>query len=215
METPSWALVTAPVLWPITIDEGKDQARITTNLQDSLVDSYIRAATDAAQDTLHRGLLTQTWQLSLPWFAECMTLPMAAPLQNAPLASPSTAPIVQYYDANGTLQTLATTVYDVDTVARPGRIVRAATQAWPSLQADRRAGRVVITYVVGWTDPALIPERIRQGIRMYVAYLDADREGLSEVGARARASAEACWTDVVYWLAPSWYASTEYMHARG
>lgn len=201
-----WALVSGPAEEPITLDQAKRQARITHDDENALILSYITAGRQRAEECLGRGLLTQTWTLTLGMWADQIWLPMAAPLQNDPAATPSTAPIVQYYDATGTLQTLASTVYTVDRVSRPGRLVRAPNQVWPVLQADRWTGRVVITYVVGWTAPAQIPERILQGIRVYVGYLDSDREGLDTDGERARQAAEACWTDRVYWKPPAWVA---------
>ena len=125
---------------------------------------------------------------------------MAAPLQNNPQASPSTAPVVQYYDPTGTLQTLAPTSYLVDPVSRPGRLVLAPGAIWPTVQAGRGADAVQITYVVGWTNPYLVPERIKQGIRMYLSYLECDREGTSGNAAQAAAAAQACWDDRVKWI---------------
>lgn len=190
-----WILVTGPTAEPLSIAEAKKQARIEVDDEDDLIDRYIRAARSAAEETLGRGLLTQTWKFTCDAFAESIWLPMAAPLQSVTS--------VKYYDTTGTLLTLSATVYTVDLVSRPGRIVRAPLQAWPALQGDRRTGRVEITYVVGWTDKTLIPERIVQGIRLYLSYCDSDREGLDEFGALARAAADACWTDRVHWKPPA------------
>jgi len=192
-----WIRTVAPVVPAVTLREVKDHARITQNNGDATLQRYINAATDAAEAYMNRGLMTQTWTLTLRWFADVIWLPMAAPLQNDPLAvGGSTAPVVKYYNTSGVLTTLASTYYDVDTVSRPGRLLRAANQSWPGLQSGKLGGRIVITYVVGWTDAALIPERIKQGIRMYVASLDCDREGPSTV------AAESCWNDVVYTIDP-------------
>lgn len=189
-----WTLQTGPSEEPITVDQAKRQARINHDEEDALVQSYITAARQEAEDYLGRGLLTQTWVFTLDQWAERIWLPMAAPLQ--------TVTTVKYYDTAGAQQTLAASFYTVDLVSRPGRIVRAPGQTWPSLQSDRRSGRVEITYVVGWTSKALIPERILQGIRSYVGYLDSDREGLDPDGDKARCAAEACWSDRVYWKPP-------------
>lgn len=200
----NWIRTVAPAVPPVTLRDVKDHARITQVNGDATLLRYINAATDAAEQYMNRGLMTQTWKLALDCFSDQMWLPMAAPLQNDPLASGgSTVPVVQYYDSNGTLQTLASTYYDVDTVSRPGRIVRAANQWWPAVQSGRQSGRVLITYVVGWTDPALIPERIKQGIRLYVSWLDADRDGMDPNGQRGREAAESCWIDQVYTIDPS------------
>lgn len=191
----SWALVTGPTQEPIAIGEAKQHAHITSVNDDATLQRYIRTAREDAEDYMNRALYTQTWKLTLDTFYQVIYLPRAAPLQSVTT--------VEYYDVNGVLQTLASTVYDVDTVSRPGSIALAANQAWPALQAVRRIGRVVITYVVGWSTVAAIPERIKQGIRMRVSHLDADREGLEEFGERARKASEACWDDVVTWIEPS------------
>jgi hypothetical protein len=104
---------------------------------------------------------------------------------------------VQYYDTTGTQQTLAGTFYTVDTVSRPGRIIRAPLQSWPALQGDRLVNAITITYVVGYTTADLIPERVKQGMRIYLSLLDSDRDGLDPNNERARAAAYACWADRV------------------
>lgn len=198
-----WTRTVAPTLDALTLSDLKGHMRINQSQGDATLLRYIGAATDAAEQYMSRGLLTQTWQLTLRWFADCMWLPMAAPLQNNALANPSTAPVVKYYDTAGVLQTLATTEYEVDTVSRPGRILRAANKSWPGLQSGKLGGRVVITYVVGWTDPALIPERIKQGLRVYISALDSDRDGMDPNGQSGRMAAEACWNDRVYLIEPT------------
>jgi uncharacterized phiE125 gp8 family phage protein len=192
----AWTLVTGPAVEPISLADAKAQARITDDNSNALLSSYIATAREAAEEYLGRGLYTQTWKLSLDWFANVMPLPMAAPL--ASITS------VKYYDEDGTLQTLATSYYDTDTVARPGAVVLKPDQSWPSVQSDRRNKRVEITYVVGWTAVSSIPEQIKQGIRLYVTYLDLDRDGMEENALKAREAAQRCWSDRVYWTAPEW-----------
>jgi uncharacterized phiE125 gp8 family phage protein len=197
----AWARTVDPVLPAITIAEARAQARITGTQSDGDLDTFIRTASDAAEQVLGRGLLTQTWRLDLDQFYDEMALPMAAPLQNS--QANTTEPIVQYYDTSGVLTTLASSAYLVDTISRPGRILRAPSHAWPAVQADRLSGAVRITYVVGWTSADLIPDRIKHGIRMYVTYLDADRDGMETQARAAEEAAQRCWSDRVYWVEPS------------
>jgi uncharacterized phiE125 gp8 family phage protein len=192
----AWTLVTGPASEPITLTEAKSQARITDTNSDSLISSYITVARQEAETYLGRGLYTQTWKLSLDWFTDVIPLPMAAPL--ASITS------VKYYDEDGTLQTLSTSYYDTDTVAQPGTVVLKPDQTWPSVQSDRRNRRVEITYVVGWSATNLIPELIKQGIRLYVTYLDLDRDGMEDRALAAKQAAERCWSDRVYWTPPRW-----------
>jgi len=192
----AWSLVTGPAEEPISLEEAKDHARILDDNSNSVVRAYIASAREAAEAYMGRGLLTQTWKLVLDGWANIIPLPMASPLQS--ITS------VKYYDDAGVQQTLATSVYDLDTVSRPGTVVLKPDQVWPSLQSIRRNGAIEITYVVGWLTPDVIPERIRQGVRQYVTYLDLDRDGMEMGAQQAQQAAERCWSDRISWSAPQW-----------
>lgn len=176
--------VTGPAQEPVTIDEIKGQARVTHSREDASLAAYIGTAREIGESYTGRGFFTQTWRLDLSEFVDVLPLPMAAPLQSVTS--------VQYYATDGTLTTLASSVYIADTLSTPGRIVRAPSQSWPATQADR-VFPIRVTYVVGWSDVALIPEAFKQGIRFYAAYLHLDREGMLADGVAARSAAEASW----------------------
>lgn len=157
-----WAfqLVTAPVLEPITEGEAVEHLNLSSaNVQTSRLHQCIRGARGSAEQYMGRGLLTQTWKYAQDVFGDEIWLPMAAPLQSVTT--------VKYYDTAGNLATLASSVYVVDTLSEPGRIFLAPSQTWPSLQSGR-ALAVEITYVVGWTDPALIPPAIIDGLYLAI-----------------------------------------------
>jgi len=189
----SWTRTVDPKVEPITIQEAQDQTRYTTDDNNASLMRYIASARDAAEETLSRGLLTQTWVLQRDYWADAIWLPMAAPLQI------DTPPTVSYIDLNGAQQVLPTTGYIVDSISRPARLLRAAGTTWPSLQADRKAG-IQITYVVGWKTANDVPDRIKQGIRQYLAYLDMDREGMDLQASAALEAAIRCWDDRVFWI---------------
>ncbi len=199
-----WSLVTGPVLEPLELEDAKLHANILQNDDNALVASSITAARESAQAFLSRALYTQTWQLQLEAFADVIWLPMAAPLQNSAVANPATVPVVQYYDTAGALQTLASTVYTVDTISEPGRLLKAPNQSWPSTQSDR-VFPVLITYVCGWTTVDAIPETIKQGMRFAVAAFWADRTGGSADSTAALLAAENLWTRAgpVHWRPPA------------
>src|SRR3954462_15596572 len=106
----AWVRTVDPVTEPVSLTEAKDHARIDLTADDAAVTRFIQNGREEAEEYLGRGLLTQTWQLSLPNFFESMALPMAAPLQSVTS--------VQYYDTTGSLQTLSTSFYTVDTISR-------------------------------------------------------------------------------------------------
>jgi uncharacterized phiE125 gp8 family phage protein len=185
-----WQVSVAPTSEPVSLTEAKQHAKITQTNDDATLRRYIQTARETAEDYMGRGLYTQTMVCNLDEFDDLIWLPRAAPLQSVTT--------VKYYDTAGVQQTLSATYYTVDTVSRPGRIVRAANQSWPALQLPRYAGRIEITYVVGFSTVAAIPERIKQGIRMYITHLDGDREGAGEIPAGVK----ACWQDKVEWIEP-------------
>lgn len=192
----AWSLTTAPVLEPFTIAEAKAQIRSVQNQEDGVIAGYIKAARSAAESYLNRGLLTQSWTFAMSDFVDFMPLPMAAPLQS--ITS------VKYYDVNGTQQTLASSGYTVDTRWRPGRVALAANQTWPAIQSLRKVNRIEIEYVVGWTTRDLIPEDIRQGMRLFIGLCDVDRDGMAQGTEQALRVAKTYWTDRVFWTPPQY-----------
>lgn len=186
----SFVVSTEPTFEPFTVAEAKAQIRSVQSQEDGLVAAYIKAARQAAETYLGRAICQQTVTASFSDFAWIMPLPMAAPLISVTS--------VKYYDTNGTQQTLATSVYDVDTLSRPGRVTLKAQQSWPSIQGGRIPNRVEIVYVCGWTTRDLIPEEIRQGMRIYIGTMDVDRDGQSVNTESALRVAKAFWTDRVF-----------------
>lgn len=72
------ALVTPPAAQPITLTEVKEQARVSHDDEDLLLQHYIDAATawlDGPAGTLGRCLVTQTWRAELPTVARPIWLP--------------------------------------------------------------------------------------------------------------------------------------------
>jgi uncharacterized phiE125 gp8 family phage protein len=186
----AYVLVTGPDQEPLTLEEAKAQARVTHDDENDLLTEYITSAREACEEYMGRGLYTQTWKLVLDEWADVMPLPMAAPLQSVTT--------VQYYAADGTLTALASSVYDTHTTRRPAAVTLKPSQVWPPLQSGRLAGRIVITYVVGWASLDLIPQRIKRGIALYVTYQQADRDGMDRAFAEsARIAACNCWSDRV------------------
>jgi uncharacterized phiE125 gp8 family phage protein len=189
-----------PVQEPVTLTDAKLHCRALMDVpdEDPIVRSYVRAAREVGEGYTERGWFTQTWKLTGPGWADEIQLPMAAPLQSVTS--------VKYYDENGTLQTLATSYYDVDTTSRPGRVCRAADQTWPALQSDRKSWRVEIVYVVGWTTVAAIPESFKVGTMLLTDHLYENRSSV-QVGVGIGAvelplGLTAFFGDRVYWTPP-------------
>ncbi len=189
-----------PVVEPVSVSEAKLQCRALSDVhdEDGLIWTYIRAARELGEGYTGRGWLTQTWKCVSDEWADEFPLPMAGPLQSVTS--------VKYYDADGTLQTLSASDYVVDTASVPGRVTRAPNVSWPSLQCDRSSWRVEITYVVGWSGAALVPEAYKMGTLLIVDHLYENR-GAVQVGIGVGAveipyGVALLWGDRLYWSAP-------------
>jgi len=163
----AWYRSVEPTDLPLEIDAVKLNRRVDDNDEDAAYERRIRAATEYAESRIGRGLLTQTWVYQQDYFTREWLLPMAAPLQSVSS--------VKYYDPDGVQQTLATSVYLVDSSSELGRITLAPGESWPSIQSDRPLA-VQTTYVVGWTDSDLIPQMVLEAMLLFIGDRDEHRE---------------------------------------
>ncbi len=151
-------LITPPVAEPVTLADAKAHLRLDTALDDDYVKSLITMARQYIEEVCWRGLVTQTWELTLDSFQGEDTLELGqrgrrvagaggtgfTELPRGNLSSSGFLPwivlpkgtlqkvtSIKYIDANGTQQTLAATEYTVDTVEVPGRVRLAFGKYWP------------------------------------------------------------------------------------
>lgn len=194
--TASWQLQTAPSLEPLSVDEAKLHLRVDATTEDFAILMAIRSARTWAEEYLSRALTSQTWVYVQDGFSDVILLPRAAPL--------SSVTSVKYYDESGVLQTLSASVYLVDTVSEPGRVLLAPDQTWPDVQSGR-AGAVEITYVAGWSTADAVPEPIRWALLLKIGGFYAfreDRAALQEVSQSTGAVEALLAPYRVYWRPP-------------
>lgn len=167
-------LVTAATEEAVSLDYVKDSVlRVTGTDDDERISALIRAAVSAYQHFTGRVLLSSTWDVYYDAFADELELP-------SPLTSVTS---VKYQDTTDTQQTLAATVYQVDTVSEPARLQLAYGQVWPTTYGE--LNDVVIRCVSGYVNAASIPEDIRLGLYFWI------QEQYD--GTPLRAAYEACW----------------------
>lgn len=164
------SLVTAPEAEPISVEEALEHLRIDGTSDPALVYQHVRAARDLAEAVTKRALMRQTWK----YFTDCWPDACGMELPKPPLASVTH---VKYYDDDGTLQTLATSVYSVDTFSEPGRITLAYNQTWPSHRPIPNA--IEVQYVAGYVTADRVPASIIAGMKLILGHLYENRE---EVG---------------------------------
>jgi uncharacterized phiE125 gp8 family phage protein len=153
-------LVTPPALEPVTLAEAKKWLKVDVSDDDDLISELITAARQAIEEEIGRQLITATWRLSPDGlYAGPIYLP------RPPLQSVTS---VQYYDAQGTLQTLATGDYQVNKDGLLGRLTPAVDAFWPCFQLNR-SGAVQVTYVAGYGGTGVsVPGPIKTAIKLRV-----------------------------------------------
>lgn len=156
----------------------KLQLRVDDNDEDALIRDCIETATNYAQKLTNRQFISATWDLKLdrlpgvrkdnPAFDNRGNIrPPRPPLQSVTTFA--------YLDLDGNSQTLAATVYDVDTNSEPGRIYLKYDQSWPSIRSINDA--VTITYVCGYgDDPSAVDLDAQHLVKLIAAHLYEERQ---------------------------------------
>lgn len=119
-------LLTPPTGEPITLAQAKEWCRVDADdhSQDGVLRRLIRRARESVERFGGVQLVSAKYRLTLSCFPAYAFWPEPRPLQ--------AVTAIQYYDTANSQQTLATTVYEVDTVrSRPG-VYLAWGQSWPS-----------------------------------------------------------------------------------
>lgn len=159
--------ITPPASEPLTVTEAKQHCRVDIPDDDILLGAYIEAARQLIEENTGRAFVDRTYRLDMPLFDTDIILPMP------PLLSVTS---VEYYDTSNSLQTLATTEYDIDYPA--GRIVQAYGGTYPATYSRHDAVQITFTAGVGTTSsPAMtVPERIKAAMRLLVGDMYENRE---------------------------------------
>lgn len=172
--------ITEPTVEPITLAEARSHLRLeatgspAAHEDDDYVTALIQAAREKVEIDTGRALVQRTMRLRVNTWDYEICLPYA------PLLSVTS---VEYYDNDGTLQTLSTSIYDVVTDETPGKIRRAYNQSWPLHRSQENA--IQITYVAGYADDgasptdyrANIPAALKQAMYLIIGDLYENREG--------------------------------------
>jgi len=176
----SLTLVSKPSQFPISLDEAKHHCVVEHNDDDALIDALIGAATDYAEKYTGLDLVQRTWDYSLDSFGNG-----DIELPKTPIQSVTS---VTYTDVTTSpqLNTVATTVYDLDDGACLPFLYLQYGQTWPSASAVRNG--ITVRFVSGYAwlgSPedlrGNIPEGIKAAIKLLVADLYMNREKNTDI----------------------------------
>lgn len=157
-----------PLIEPITLQEAKDHLNITDDMDDSIIEFIIQSAREAVENMTGRTLINRTYEHSRTTLDNeiCLPYPMLQNVSN-----------IAYIDTDGAAQTLATSLYEVDTKRTPGRVVKAYGQAYPSVRDKINA--VTITYVAGYGANAQdVPSPLRSAMLLLIGLWYENRESV-------------------------------------
>lgn len=164
-------ITTAAAIYPVTVDEVKANLRLDGTDQDTLLTSYIAAATDAVERASWVSLINRSITITYDY---CFpgTIELPAP----PLSSVTS---INYIDVDGDTQTVDTEIYAIDNVSTLARVYPALNQIWPTTADVKNA--VTLIYVAGYgataaTVPAVSKQLIIQLASDYYEHAEAGSE---------------------------------------
>jgi uncharacterized phiE125 gp8 family phage protein len=158
-------LTSAPATEPVTLVEAKAHLRLETSADDTYVTSLIVAARQYVEEVCWRGLIAQTWELTLDDWPSTDQIDL-------PRGEVTAITSVKYDDATGAEQTLASSNYTLDGYP-PARLVLKSSASWPDLDGEVLAIRIL--FVVGWANAAAVPMPIKQAVLLLVSQLYEQR----------------------------------------
>jgi hypothetical protein len=191
-------LVTPPAVEPVSVATAKEHLRVGYPNDDALIAIYISAARAYCEKYTHRAFFNQTWKRTMDFFplswGESSLNPAARTdypfffwdklTIDIPRANLVSVTSITYIDGTGTMQTVPSSAYNVDTTSTPGRIAPSWGNIWPE-STTYIPGSVAITFVAGsygdGVEVNTCPHTIVLAILLLVAHWYANRENCSEL----------------------------------
>ena len=151
-------VIEQPKIEPVSIAEVKAQLGIDDTRSDDLIARRIVEARKFVEDYTGRALITQTREKRWDCFVDEHELPSALSVVS-----------VKYIDTDGTLQTLASDQYEMDTYPAIPFVQAKDNVTWPSTYAKRNAVRIQYTAGYGPRSSDVEP-LIREAIILLVGH---------------------------------------------
>lgn len=163
-----YKVTTQPATEPLTLEEAKEHLRLIDDADDSQVEMWISVAREVVEVVTRRALITQTITATLDRWLCRIQLPMP------PLIAVTS---INYVDATGATQTLATNQYQVVASGEPAYIVAKHGVTWPTLLPQPDA--ITIVYTAGYGDADDVPARAKHAMKMLIGHMAENREAVN------------------------------------
>jgi uncharacterized phiE125 gp8 family phage protein len=159
---------------PLTLDEALTHLREVADdgENDAYITGLISTAREACEKLTERTLITTPWLLTLDAFP-CGWRGPVIELRRPPVLAVQS---VQYIDAAGALQSLASGAWQLDVSTYPARLLLAPGTSWPTTQAGAVAA-VRVAYTAGYgPDATTVPADLRAWMLLKIGTLYNTRE---------------------------------------
>ena len=170
--------ISQPVAEPVTLAEARAHLRVRSDAEDAMITAKITAARRQIERKTRRALVDQTWELRIGCFESSIEIPLPPCIEVL---------AIEYLDADGALQTLATDQYVVIEGGEWNATVQAAASvSWPDVASDR-PDAVRIRFRAGWSydedespsDPLEnLPAELREAVLFLLADLYENRQSI-------------------------------------
>ena len=171
------SIVTPPTDYAVSLQEAKDQLRVTHSDEDDKINMFIAAACDYTEQYLSRTLIEQTWDL----YYDCFPCgDDAIVIDGPPLISVTS---IKYYDTADVEQTWDSANYTVDTdQAYKALIYPAINASYPNTRVYPKS--VIVRVVAGYENSGAspvdvadnVPTTIKQAILLLIGHMWENRE---------------------------------------
>lgn len=198
--TYSLTKVSGPLVEPVTLAEARKHLRLDDGLtaEDDLVQSWITAAREWAEDFTGRAFVSQQWDLRFNTAQTDWASDAVLEIPKPPLISIDG---LYYRDDDGVEQPMGLADYAIDAYSTPARLYPAVT--WPS--PGEPVGGIRIRFTAGYpagspdTDAAAnVPEVVALAIKVTLTAFHANRGAdLTGLPAGAKALLNALQVHVV------------------
>lgn len=156
---------------PLTTAEAKAQLRVTDTSEDALIDSYVTAAREWCEDYTGHILVQREVTDAFSAWGDFLTLRY----QPITVDDPTPVLTVTYNDLEG------------DEIEYAERVVRDQTYPWaiaPPYGAEFPTlgdnGTITVTYTAGYANPAAVPNKFKQAIRVLISAMHTNRGAIPE-----------------------------------
>ena len=164
------SLITAPAAEPLTATQVKLHSRVSTTVEDDLVDSWIVTGRKLAEQHQRKAFINQTWEMAFDSFPS-----MPVFLMRPPLTGVTKISYFDYEDSETVLYDSGSPVgtedwFIVDTSSSPGRVSLAYGITWPAVVL-RSIDCVKFRYACGYgDDSSYVPDEVKDAIYLYCTY---------------------------------------------